>query len=146
MLIKLQSPLIDKNGDQVYPLTTYDQVILPDNSRWDGSLLQGQAGNISMTHLSSNYALSSGPSAVFLRIKVAGVYVSPNDYFAVVSAGSGNQPIMATTWVSPEGHLGVVFVNFWEPESGIFTVTLHVGIGRYDGATVGSAALEEYVG
>lgn len=156
MLIKLQSPLIDKHGNQVYPLTTYDQIILPDNSRWDGSLLQGPAGptgpvgptgpagNVSMTHISTTHALDPGPSAVFMRIKVAGAYVSPNDYFAVVSGGGVKQPIMATPWVSPEGHLGVVFSNFWQPESGSWTVTLHVGVGRYNGATFGAVTLEDY--
>ena len=32
---KLQKPLMDKNGS-FYPLTTYDQIIMPDNSRWNG--------------------------------------------------------------------------------------------------------------
>lgn len=151
MLIKLQSPLIDKNGNQVYPLTTYDQIILPDNRRWDGSLLQGPAGpagpagNVSMTHISTTHELGSGPSAVFILIKVGGAYVSPNDYFAVVSGGGVKQPIMATPWVSPEGHLGVTFGNFWQPaSSGPWTITLHVGIGRYNGATFGAVTIEDY--
>lgn len=34
---KLQKPLKDKDGS-FYPLTTYDQIIMPDGiSRWDGS-------------------------------------------------------------------------------------------------------------
>lgn len=36
---KLQKPLMDKNGS-FYPLTTYDQIIMPDNSRWDGKTLE----------------------------------------------------------------------------------------------------------
>lgn len=32
---KPQSPLI-MNGNGIYPLTTYDQIILPDNTRWNG--------------------------------------------------------------------------------------------------------------
>ena len=154
MLIKLQSPLIDKNGNQVYPLTTYDQVILPDNSRWDGSLLQGPAGpagpagNVSMTHISNTYEVGSGPTALLLLIKVGGAYVSPNDYFIIVSAGILNelQAMQATPWVSPEGRLGVIVVNFWQPEAGVRDVTVHVGVGRYDGATFGSTEIEEWIG
>ena len=33
--IKLQKPLKDKEGS-FYPLTTYDQIVMPDNSRWNG--------------------------------------------------------------------------------------------------------------
>ena len=33
--LKPQSPI--KNGqDHIYPLTTYDQIIMPDGSRWNG--------------------------------------------------------------------------------------------------------------
>lgn len=42
---KLQKPLKDKNGP-IYPLTTYDQIIMPDGvSRWDGK----SAGGLSAT-------------------------------------------------------------------------------------------------
>lgn len=149
MLIKLQSPLIDKNGNQVYPLTTYDQIILPDNSRWDGSLLQGPAGpagpagNISMVHTSVKQYIGAGPSVIFMRIKVGGSYVSPNDYFAVASVGGVSQPMMVTPWISQEGHLGIVYGNFWRPDSGGWNVELYVGVGRYDGASVGSITLED---
>ena len=34
--VKLNKPLKDKDGS-FYPLTTYDQIIMPDNSRWDGN-------------------------------------------------------------------------------------------------------------
>ena len=34
--LKPRSPI--KNGkDNIYPLTTYNQVIMPDGSRWNGS-------------------------------------------------------------------------------------------------------------
>ena len=36
--LKPQNPL-RKENNYVYPLTTYDQVILPDNTRWDGSVI-----------------------------------------------------------------------------------------------------------
>lgn len=36
-IVKPQSPLmLGENG--LYPLTTYDQIIMPDNTRWDGTL------------------------------------------------------------------------------------------------------------
>lgn len=53
--LKPQSPI--KNGeDHVYPLTTYDQIIMSDGSRWDGvvsdvtavSAVNGQTGNVTL--------------------------------------------------------------------------------------------------
>lgn len=42
--VKPQSP-IKKGEDFVYPLTTHDQIILPDGSRWDG----GTVAHVSYT-------------------------------------------------------------------------------------------------
>lgn len=36
--LKPQSPILYKN-DYIYPLTTYDQIILADGSRWDGIII-----------------------------------------------------------------------------------------------------------
>ena len=38
---KLQKPLKDKEGS-FYPLTTYDQIIMPDNSRWNGKISEAE--------------------------------------------------------------------------------------------------------
>lgn len=38
---KLQKPLKDKDGS-FYPLTTYDQIIMPDNSRWNGQISEAE--------------------------------------------------------------------------------------------------------
>ena len=35
--LKPQSPIKNSN-DHIYPLTTYDQIIMPDGSRWDGAI------------------------------------------------------------------------------------------------------------
>ena len=40
--IKLQKPLKDKDGS-FYPLTTYDQIVMPDNSRWNGVAVDERA-------------------------------------------------------------------------------------------------------
>lgn len=32
-----QVPMVDQNGQPFYPLTQYNQIVMPDNSRWDGS-------------------------------------------------------------------------------------------------------------
>ena len=45
--LKPQSPLEYQNN-YIYPLTTYDQIILPNNERWDGSLSQTKRINISV--------------------------------------------------------------------------------------------------
>ena len=47
MVFKAQSPL-KNNNTLFYPLTTYDQIILPNNERWDGSLSQTKRINISV--------------------------------------------------------------------------------------------------
>ena len=39
--LKPQSPILYK-GDYIYPLTAFDQIIMPDGSRWDGTF--GDAG------------------------------------------------------------------------------------------------------
>ena len=31
-----QVPMVDGNGEPFYPLTQYNQIVLPDGSRWDG--------------------------------------------------------------------------------------------------------------
>lgn len=38
--LKPQSPILYK-GDYIYPLTTYDQIIMPDGSRWQGEASNG---------------------------------------------------------------------------------------------------------
>ena len=42
--VKLQKPLKDKEGS-FYPLTTYDQIIMPDNSRWNGEISGNNGGD-----------------------------------------------------------------------------------------------------
>lgn len=48
--LKPQSPI--KNGENhIYPLTTHDQIILADGSRWDGKLVLEQVANLfTQTH------------------------------------------------------------------------------------------------
>ena len=33
-----QVPMIDKHGDPFYPLTQYNQIVMPDGGRWDGEV------------------------------------------------------------------------------------------------------------
>lgn len=103
----------------------------------------GPAGNINMKHATASFDLASGPSVVFYLVKIDGNSVSANDYFITSSCGGVNQPVMCTPWTSPNGYLGCVTSNFWQPSSGTIHVTIHVAIGRYDGSTIGSVTLEE---
>ena len=41
-----QTPLQHKNGDYIYPLTTIDQVIMPDGGRLNTKVLKPKAGFI----------------------------------------------------------------------------------------------------
>lgn len=103
----------------------------------------GPAGNISMKHATASFNLGSGPSVVFYLVKIDGNSVSANDYFITSSCGGVNQPVMCTPWTSPNGYLGGVISNFWQPSSGTINVTIHVAIGKYDGSTIGTVTLEE---
>lgn len=59
-IYKPQSP-IEKGEHYIYPLTTHDQVILPDGSRWSGSNLDveldGEAPN--ETGILAGYSLET---------------------------------------------------------------------------------------
>lgn len=50
--LKPQSP-ITNGEDHLYPLTTYDQIIMPDESRWNGSSdvtsVCGKTGAVSLS-------------------------------------------------------------------------------------------------
>ena len=105
----------------------------------------GPAGNISMKHVTTSFDLGSGPSAAFHLVKIDGNSVSANDYFITSSAGGVNQPVMCTPWTSPDGYIGCATSNFWQPSSGVTNITIHVAIGRYDGSTIGSVTLEQYI-
>ena len=104
----------------------------------------GPAGNINMKHATASFDLGSGPSVVFYLVKIDGNSVSANDYFITSSCGGVNQPVMCTPWTSPNGYLGCATSNFWQSSSGI-NVTVHVAIGRYDGAAIGAVTLEQYI-
>ena len=104
----------------------------------------GPAGNISMKHASVYFELASGPSAVFYLVKIDGNYISANNYFITSSCGGVNQPVMCTPWTSPNGYLGCVTSNFWQPSSGVISVTINVAVGRFDGSEIGSVTLEQY--
>lgn len=103
----------------------------------------GPAGNINMKHATASFDLGSGPSVVFYLVKIDGNSVSANDYFITSSCGGVNQPVMCTPWTSPNGYLGCVTSNFWQPSSGKINVTIHVAIGKYDGSAIGTVTLEE---
>ena len=45
--LKPQSPL-EYHNNYIYPLTTYDQIILPNNERWDGTLAQTKRISVSV--------------------------------------------------------------------------------------------------
>lgn len=105
----------------------------------------GPAGNINMKHATASFELGSGSSAVFYLVKIDGNSVSANDYFITSSCGGVNQPVMCTPWTSPNGYLGCVTSNFWQPSSGRINVTIHVAVGKYDGSTIGTVTLEELV-
>lgn len=67
--LKPQSP-ITNGEDHIYPLTTYDQVIMPDGSRWNGSSgvtsVCGKTGAVSLSasDVGIVYTTGSEPSKI----------------------------------------------------------------------------------
>lgn len=88
---KPQSPLI-MNGEGIFPLTTYDQIIMPDGSRWNGS----SAGN----SVGGGNSTNSG-----VTVTLNGNSVSNASFYAPTSAGSNGQVLKsngsgAPTWAT----------------------------------------------
>lgn len=96
--LKPQSPI--KNGqDHIYPLTTYDQIIMPDGSRWNGESVGGSnkewldvnlegatEGELALTNAdmlgnvpAAEYALKTdtAPDSVLLGGKAPEYYIQP---------------------------------------------------------------------
>lgn len=79
--IKPQQPLLDMGTDKhVYPMTTYDQVILPDGSRWDGEAGKAYATLIITVNCDSGEAIAPtiiiqdvGEQATFAEFTYDGV-------------------------------------------------------------------------
>lgn len=51
-----QVPMVDGNGEPFYPLTQYNQIVMPDGSRWDG---KGGGAQIDDTSASAEKVYSS---------------------------------------------------------------------------------------
>lgn len=51
-----QVPMVDGNGEPFYPLTQYNQIVMPDGSRWDG---KGGGAQIDDTSASTEKVYSS---------------------------------------------------------------------------------------
>ena len=80
--VKLQAPLRDKEG-AFYPLTTYDQIIMPDGvSRWNGAT--GEGGTSSTAPVTS---VNGQTGAVILDANSIGAL--PNTYKAPVISVNG---------------------------------------------------------
>ena len=85
---KPQSPLV-MNGEGIFPLTTYDQIIMPDGTRWNGKSVSGDSTggatvtlNGSTTNNANFYApgYSGEAGQVLLSAgdKQAPYWISPN--------------------------------------------------------------------
>ena len=80
--VKLQAPLRDKEG-AFYPLTTYDQIIMPDGvSRWNGAT--GEGGTSSTAPVTS---VNGQTGEVVLDANSVGAL--PNTYEAPVTSVNG---------------------------------------------------------
>ena len=73
--IKPQSPL--KLGeDYIYPLTTYDQILMPDGSRWEGLLDVGNnlfINRFTMTLPADNWILENEEGPYTQQISLSGI-------------------------------------------------------------------------
>lgn len=113
--LKPQSPILYKN-DYIYPLTTYDQVILADGSRWDGII-------IPVSRKINGYALTND------------VTLEAKDVSALsLNGGIVNGPIMADRFIVhfKEGESCIAYADSTGTEvhrifSNNTTRQLHVG-------------------
>ena len=81
---KPQSPLV-MNGEGIFPLTTYDQIIMPDGSRWDGKS-SSAGGN------------STGGATVTLN----GLTTTNASFYAPISTGTSGQVLKSNGSGAPE--------------------------------------------
>ena len=99
--VKLQAPLRDKEG-AFYPLTTYDQIIMPDGvSRWNGAT--GEGGTSSTAPVAS---VNGQTGEVVLDANSVGAL--PNTYKAPVTSVNGQT---GDVTISVESSGGVTSVN-----------------------------------
>lgn len=78
---KPQKPII-KDGNYIYPLTTYDQIIMPDGNRWDGKAASG--GENTTTLFINRYTLSL-PAANWVLESEDGPYVQHIDVSGITT-------------------------------------------------------------
>lgn len=108
---KPQSPLVI-NGNGIFPLTTYDQIIMPDGERWDGTAGGG-------TNVTIEPVITSGTKLATISIDgvskdlyyqasavtLNGSATTSADFYAPTSAGTSGQVLQsngnkAPSWIS----------------------------------------------
>lgn len=106
---KPQSPLIINNNG-IYPLTTYDQIIMPDGTRWNGEVSDNTALESAKAYTDAEIAEWIGDTTVSSQINTAIGQVSQQisqkastaNYSATLSASgwSSSAPYSQTVSVS----------------------------------------------
>ena len=91
MAIKVQTPL-EYKGEQFYPLTTYDQVIMPDGSRWDGSSssLDGDENVVTVDLTNIDQGIAAQINADLLGGVAAENYATKDDVAQLVEEALNN--------------------------------------------------------
>ena len=93
--LKPQSPILYKN-DYIYPLTTYDQIILADGSRWDGTAVSNSR-TINGHSLSEDVVLTAEDLGnVVLKTgdtMTGNLYISINSGYSLVGFKDSNKNV-----------------------------------------------------
>ena len=95
--IKPQSPL--KLGeDHIYPLTTYDQILMPDGSRWEGILDVGNnlfINRFTMTLPADNWILENEEGPYTQQISLSGILSKDVPIIDINMAGKNTKDAIA---------------------------------------------------
>lgn len=95
--IKPQSPL--KLGeDYIYPLTTYDQILMPDGSRWEGILDTGNnlfINRFTMTLPANSWVLENEEGPYTQQISLSGILLKDVPIIDINMAGINTKEAIA---------------------------------------------------
>lgn len=82
--LKPQAPL-QKGEDHIYPLTTYDQIVMPDGKRWNGNTAIPQILSQAASLPLANWVADESEETYSQTVAVEGITIDVNKTNAIVS-------------------------------------------------------------
>lgn len=94
--LKPQSPLVYR-GQGIYPLTSYDQIILPNGDRWSGDI--GYVKRVELNVVASNWEQqSTGRYTQFIEIENVNAFTRANATIAMSYINEENYNDAMAAW------------------------------------------------